>query len=119
MWGIDMIVTVSRQGSAAVAAIAGQITHAVCGELQERLMNELRSSDAMVLDCSHVEMLTSAGLRMLLLLHREALGGGKRLVLAVVPEPVQDVMAVTGFWDQFVTRNTLDEAVAHVLRRVS
>jgi len=113
-----MKITVSQECGAAVASITGDITHAVAGELQEQLLALLCSVDALVLDFRGIGILTSAGLRMLLLLYREAQGGSKKLLLAAVPEQVQDVMTVTGFWEQFVTCKSVDDAIKKVTKTV-
>jgi len=60
---------------------------------------------------SAISLLTSAGLRTLLLVHRQAANTGKPLALAAVPSGVQDVMEVTGFLDQFTLYPTEADAV--------
>jgi anti-sigma B factor antagonist len=109
-----MNLSISNRQQAAVAAVTGDVTHAVSAEFQSTLLSALRESPALVLDCSGVNMLTSAGLRALLLLHREAAASGRRLALAAVPPSVRDVMEVTGFWDQFLAFSSVDDAVAAV-----
>ena len=96
-----MNITITRNASITVAAISGDITHATAPEFQKSLLHELTETKALVLDFSELNLLTSSGLRVLLLLHRAAADGDCRLVLAAVPEPVRDVMEITGFWDQF------------------
>lgn len=107
-----MNLTFTTSNGTAIAAVTGNITHAVSGEFQSSLLATLGGSPALVLDCSGIVMLTSAGLRVLLLLHREASASGKRLVLAAVPPAVRDVMEVTGFLDQFQSRPTVEDAIA-------
>lgn len=107
-----MTLTFTSSNGAAIAAVTGNITHAVSGEFQSSLLAALVESPALVLDCSGIVMLTSAGLRVLLLLHREASASGKHLALAAVPPAVRDVMEVTGFLDQFQSHPTVAEAIA-------
>ena len=96
-----MNITVIHDSSIAVASISGDVTHATAPDFQNGLLHELGQSKALVLDFSELNLLTSSGLRVLLLLHRAASDGNSRVVLAAVPETVRDVMEVTGFWDQF------------------
>jgi anti-sigma B factor antagonist len=105
-----MKISISREPSVAVAAVSGDITHATAPEFQQRLLEELAGGKNLVLDFSELNLLTSSGLRGLLLLHRAAADGDCRLVLAAVPEAVRDVMEVTGFWDQFGHYPSLAEA---------
>lgn len=107
-----METTLTLQDRIAIATLSGDITHAVAGELQLQLMAALENATALLLDCAAIGMLTSAGLRTLLLLHRQAQAGGKRLLLAAVPPAVEEVMRVTGFWDPFQTCTTREEALA-------
>ena len=97
-----------------MAAVTGDVTHAVSAEFQSSLLEALKGSGGLVLDCSGIGMFTSSGLRSLLLLHREASGSGKPFILAAVPPALRDVMEVTGFWDQFFSSPTVDEALAAI-----
>ncbi len=96
-----MNVTITHDSSITVASVSGDVTHATAPEFQSSLLHELNTAKALILDFSELNLLTSSGLRVLLLLHRTATDGDCRLVLAAVPEAVRDVMEVTGFWDQF------------------
>ncbi|MEI8186603.1 MAG: STAS domain-containing protein [Chlorobiaceae bacterium] len=113
-----MNITVSQQGSTEVAVITGDITHSVAGDLQEKLLAVLCSTDFLVLDFAGIGILTSAGLRMLLILYREAKVNGKKLVLVAIPESVKDVMSVTGFLEQFVVLNSVNEAIEQVSKSI-
>ena len=112
-----MNITITHDPMIAVATIGGDVSHAVAAEFQERLQAELTSTAALVLDFSGVNLLTSAGLRVLLLLHREATVAGRYLLLVAVPPNVRDVMEVTGFWDQFIHFPSLAEATVALGKR--
>jgi len=107
-----MNISITRESSIAIAAISGDVTHATAPEFQQCLLDELTRSKNLVLDFSELNLLTSSGLRGLLLLHRAAADGDCRLVLAAVPDAVRDVMEITGFWDQFGHYPSLAEARA-------
>ncbi|NTV02085.1 MAG: STAS domain-containing protein [Chlorobiaceae bacterium] len=109
-----MNITISQSDKTAVATITGDITHAVTGEFQAGLLSAFGSAGGLVLDFAGIGLLTSAGLRTLLLLYREARQSGKNFVLAAVPDYVRDVMSVTGFWEQFVAYDTVEQAVAAI-----
>ena len=96
-----MNITTSPAPAATTVILEGDITHAVSEEFQSTLLAALKSAPALVLDFSALNLLTSAGLRALLLLHREAASAGKPVLLASVPASVRDVMEVTGFWQHF------------------
>ena len=98
--------------SATIVSLEGDITHAVSEEFQSTLLGALSSAPALVLDCAKLNLLTSAGLRTLLLLHREAVSASKTVSLAAVPTAVRDVMEVTGFWHHFSSYPTTEAALA-------
>lgn len=93
-----------------VARACGDVTHAAAADFQSRLAEALGATRALVLDFSGLGLLTSAGLRALLMLHRQAAGAGRSLVLAAVPAGVREVMEVTGFWEHFAHQPSVDAA---------
>ena len=107
-----MNITTSSLPATTLVSLQGDITHAVSAEFQSSLLGALSTAPALLLDCSELNLLTSAGLRALLLLHREANAGGKSVCLVAVPSAVRDVMEVTGFWQHFTSYSTMEEALA-------
>ena len=106
-----MKLTVSNQKNANVLHVEGDVTHAVSSEFQSTALDALSKEANLVLDFSNIGLLTSAGLRTLLLLHREATANRKLLILAAVPDSAQDIMKVTGFWEQFLSTPTVEAAL--------
>lgn len=109
-----MTITAEKIGSAVVARVCGDVTHATSGEFQAKLLGAVQEGCGVVLDLSGVGILTSAGLRALLLLHREAGVARKKVFLAAVPVGVKDVMEVTGFWDHFRAEGSVEDALRRV-----
>lgn len=107
-----MKITTSPSPAATTIVLEGDITHAVSEEFQSTLLAALQSAPALVLECSGLNLLTSAGLRAFLLLHREAASAGKPVLLASVPPAVRDVMEVTGFWQHFTSYPDSAAAIA-------
>jgi anti-sigma B factor antagonist len=68
----------------------------------------------MVLDMSHVPFMSSAGLRVLLLLYRKISGNEGKVVLVGLSDDLRDTMSITGFLDFFTTYNTLQEGIQAV-----
>ena len=52
--------------------------------------------------------MSSAGLRMMLLIYRQVIGGGGRVVLVGLSEDIKDTMSVTGFLDFFTMHDHVD-----------
>lgn len=106
-----MKLTLSKQKNTNVLHVTGDVTHAVSPEFQSTALDALSKEANLVLDFSEIGLLTSAGLRTLLLLHREALASKKNLILAAVSDSAQDIMKVTGFWEQFVSTPSVETAL--------
>jgi anti-sigma B factor antagonist len=65
----------------------------------------------LLLDMTKVLYMSSAGLRMMLLLYRQASSQNGHLVLVGLSEEIQDIMSITGFLDFFTTCKTLDSGL--------
>jgi anti-sigma B factor antagonist len=68
----------------------------------ERLVPETGTT---ILDFSKMTYMSSAGLRVLLLVHRRAQRSGARIVLTGLIPDVREVMSATGFLDFFEVAN--------------
>ncbi|MBX6384422.1 MAG: STAS domain-containing protein [Microbispora sp.] len=94
---VVLVGTFARDGTT-VIALTGEIDGRSGPGVRRRLMELLPDDGRVLLDMSGVTYLSSAGLRVLLLLHRAA---GARIALAGVPPEIETVMAATGLLDLF------------------
>lgn len=100
----------NNTNTAVTIALTGDITHANSSQWHERLLAALHDVKGLVVDAADLRMLSSAGLRMLLLLHRTAASRGQLLALAALPAAARDVMSVTGFLQHFAVYDNVEEA---------
>ncbi|MCB0129688.1 MAG: anti-sigma factor antagonist [Caldilineaceae bacterium] len=88
-------------GNATVFTIVGDIDGNTAPDAQAQIV-PLASPDAkIVLDMSAVDYMSSAGLRMLLVIYRTIMGQGGKVALVGLSEELQDTMTLTGFMDFF------------------
>ena len=106
-----MELTVTRSETATVVAITVDIDAKSAPELQSRILPLLDAGSPLILDMSRVAYMSSAGLRMLLSVYRQAAGSGARLVLSGLSQELRDVMSATGFLDQFTLRDTVEASL--------
>ncbi|MGW1892861.1 STAS domain-containing protein [Streptomyces sp. NPDC002004] len=92
-----------RTKAATVLALAGEINSETSGALLERLLPLVRSGETLRIDLNAVGYVSSAGLRTLLVVYREAQHSGAAVTLHGVGEEVRFVMSATGFLDFFET----------------
>ena len=86
-----------------VLELVGELTGKSAPDAQQRILEQARPGGAMILDMSRVPFMTSAGLRLLLMVYRGVAGQGGRVVLVGVSEDIRDTMELTGFLEFFTT----------------
>jgi anti-sigma B factor antagonist len=101
----DGIVTVRLEGS---------LDGKTAPEAREQLQRSLATNLKMILDFKHVDYLSSAGLRLLLVLYREMTAKRGKLVLLGVSAEIRTVMSHTGFLSFFTLVESTAEAVSAV-----
>jgi len=101
----DGILTVRMKGS---------LDGKTAPEAREQLQRFLPANSKLILDLTNVDYLSSAGLRLLLVLYRELAARKGKLVLLGVSEDIRTVMSHTGFLSFFTLVESADEAVQAV-----
>ena len=90
-----------RQGDVLVAAPVGKIDHPNAQRLQEALAPILeaavRSGNALVLDFSGVEYISSMGLRVLLMAAKQLRAGNARIAVAALRPVVREIFDIARF----------------------
>jgi anti-sigma B factor antagonist len=88
--------------------LAGDIDGSTAGNVQEQVLPLVVASVRMILDMTQVSYMSSAGLRLLLSLHRQVVAKAGQVVLVGISEEIQDTMSITGFLDFFKTSDTIE-----------
>jgi anti-sigma B factor antagonist len=100
-----------KRAGVTVLALDGSIDGSTAPEIQQDLKKLLPEKGAVLLDMSRVSYMSSAGLRVLLLVYRDTQDSGAQVALASLSPDVRDVMAATGFLDFFSVFGAAEEAV--------
>ncbi|MEM7110987.1 MAG: STAS domain-containing protein [Chloroflexota bacterium] len=95
-----------------VAVLIGEINGHTAPMVQEKLLPMVTADCRVLLDMRQVTYMSSAGLRILLLLYRQISAHEGRVVLTGLPEKIWDTMAVTGFLDFFEAHPSLEAGMA-------
>lgn len=95
-----------------VIKLIGDIDAKTTPDVQQKILAVARSNSKIILDLSQVAYMSSAGLRMLLLLYRSADFNSEHIVMVGLSEEIRDMMATVGFLKFFTTHDTLDSALA-------
>lgn len=85
-------------------------------EAQEKIMPLLVGPCCLVLDLGQCDYISSAGLRVLLMMAKHLGSTGGKLGLCGVSSEIMDIMDMTGFIGFFKIYDTVDAAVAATLK---
>jgi anti-sigma B factor antagonist len=106
-----MKVTVTEQENVTRVAVEGSIDGKTAPALREELRPTLESAHSVVLDMRRVDYMSSAGLRLLLLIYREFTAKKGKLVLLGLSPDIRAVMSHTGFLNFFTVVESEQEAM--------
>lgn len=99
-------------GDDVIAAIRGEIDGKSAPQVQTELLAALQNGNRLLIDMQEVSFLSSAGLRMLLLLYRQVATRKGKVVLVGVSEEIRDTMAMTGFINFFTLAANREAGIA-------
>lgn len=106
-----MNVSIEKSGVNIIVTIAGSIDSKTAPDLQQSIMQVIGDSSKVVMDLTQVTFVSSAGLRVLLMVYRQLKAKDGKVVLVGVSDEIKDVMFMTGFISFFEIKPTLDEAL--------
>lgn len=102
----------AREGAVTVIAPSGDIDGKSAPEFQEAVLAEVGESERLLLDLGGVPFVSSSGLRVLLLVHRQAQSRKSRVVLCGLNADVRSSMSATGFISFFTVVATRADGLA-------
>jgi anti-sigma B factor antagonist len=105
-----MKVTIANEEDVCRVAIEGSIDGKTAPVLQEELQPKLQTAAKVLMDMSGVDYMSSAGLRLLLLLYRSFTAKKGKLVLFGLSPEIRAVMAHTGFLSFFTVADDAQQA---------
>ncbi|MBK8476175.1 MAG: STAS domain-containing protein [Opitutaceae bacterium] len=104
-----MKIDIARHPTHAIVTFDGAIDGKTAPEVQAALAPVLGECSVLVLDLTRVGYMSSAGLRVLLLLHRQLTAKKGKAILVGLAENLTETMRITGFLQFFETHATLAE----------
>jgi len=107
-----MIIETKVEGANVIATVSGDIDGKTAPQVQSELLAALQAGHRLLVDMNGVSYLSSAGLRMLLLLYRQVASKKGKVVLVSVSEEIRDTMSMTGFINFFTLAETREAGLA-------
>jgi anti-sigma B factor antagonist len=100
-----------------VIALSGALDHQSAVDVQDRIARVLPEREHVVIDFSKVSCVSSASLRTMVLIYRQAQALGHTVAVVGLSPEVHNVLSATGFLDFFVLSDSIQAGVAGVLSR--
>jgi anti-sigma B factor antagonist len=107
-----MTINTRIDGANVIATVSGEIDGKTAPQVQNELLAALQTGNRLLVDMNAVSYLSSAGLRMLLLLYRQVAAKKGKVVLVGVSEEIRDTMSMTGFINFFTLADSMDAGLA-------
>ncbi len=82
-------------------ALTGSLDGASSDRVRDLVNHEVACNDRVLLNLSEVDYISSAGLRTLLVIHREAQRAGSEVALTGMSAEISHIMSITGFLGLF------------------
>jgi len=106
-----MNVNIKTDGNIVIISIEGSIDSKTAGDLQSQIMEKVSETNNVLLDLTKVDYVSSAGLRVLLMIYRQIKSKNGKVILVGVSEEIRDVMSMTGFINFFEISDNIDNAL--------
>lgn len=98
--------------SVAVVGLAGELNSQAAREVQGSLSRQIAQHDKVLLDLTNVRCLSSAGLRTMLLVYREARGLNHSVAVLGLSAELLNVLQATGFLQFFTVVDSVEDGIA-------
>ncbi len=94
---IIMNITKDYNGKELTLSVEGRIDTITSQELDNEIHNELNNFDSLIIDCTDLEYISSAGLRVLIATQKILKAENTPLVIKNVSAPVNEIFRMSGF----------------------
>lgn len=109
-----MQVDVHEDGGIVFIEPVGDIDGKTAPEFHDAVLNLVKPKARIVLNMEQVAFMSSAGLRSMLLIYREARSKDAKVVLARVYKDILGSMSATGFLAFFVVSDSVQDAISRL-----
>lgn len=106
-----MKIRIDKKNDVVVISPEGSIDSKTAGDAQSQIMNHVVETDKIVLLFTKVDFVSSAGLRLLLMIYRQIKSKNGKVILVDVSDEIKEVMEMTGFINFFDFSDNLNDAL--------
>lgn len=106
-----MELRVEKKESVVVLFIKGRLDAVTAGELEAKFTELIQGGEEnMVVSMEELEYISSAGLRVVLMVAKKLHASGRKIEFAALSGNVKDVFDISGFYSLFKIHETLEQA---------
>lgn len=110
-----MELTVNKKDNINIIGISGKLDTNTWPELEEKLIPIIDSGEKNILiDCSYMDYISSAGLRVLLIAAKKLRAGNGKIVIAAMKAPIRSIFDIAGFTSIFPVSETLSDGIEYL-----
>jgi anti-sigma B factor antagonist len=110
-----MEITESKRNGVVILGVQGRLDASNAGVLEEKILGLIAADEKrFVVDCTQLDYISSAGLRVLLVAAKRLTAVSGKISLCSLKEHIKEVFDIAGFSSIFSVYPMLDEAVASV-----
>ena len=100
-----MTFDIKEQNGNMVATVSGRLDTPAAVKAQQEITPLLENADKeIILDCTHLDYISSSGLRLFLTIRKEASAKGGKVIIQNINEEIDKVFKMTGFSTLFNIR---------------
>ena len=108
-----MAVTIERHGETLVAVATGRVDSTNAAAFQDELISSIDGDDpSVVLDLGGLSYISSAGLRVILLVAKQLRTKDAQFAVCSPSEPIREIFEISGFAQIIPMHDSQDEAIA-------
>ena len=109
-----MEISIEARDRVRIAKPVGRLDSEGLTSFEEQLLEHARSKGALVIDFSALDYISSAGLRSILVLAKEAETNECKFCLANLPPKIMEIFQITGFHNIVPIHDSVQDAVDEV-----
>jgi anti-sigma B factor antagonist len=107
----EMRVAKYMRGTVTVVELSGELDSGTAPRGREQLVELVAHGGRVLLDLGQLTYMSSAGLRVMLLIYRESARAGTQVGLTGIRPEIESIMSATGFLHFFTVTATLEEGL--------
>ena len=100
-----MNITKNLEGNDLTVSLEGRLDTITSAEFEKSVKGSLKTGYNLVLECSHLEFLTSSGLRAILSIQKDVYANGGKMILRKVNSDIMNIFNMTGFSNILIIEN--------------